>query len=487
MSCTASTLADARVCPCLASAQSAAMASKLPRSSAPPGGLTGAPDGEPREAELALEVRRGASTSQREAERAPLLDVLGPLAASVWRDLQATADRPFQPYGMQSAPDKWPMEVLTSTACLDVLRSFLAEPEQCQKLPGLLVVGTSLGDEGPRVPATFLEHNVVLVLRNNCRGPKRYGYSSRTYARGDPGCWEGPVDLLAAQASVAVVHALRRLGCRSNLGFLGISAGCHKVMTALAEVALRWRDEPLLLPTHVVLVAGAFHEGLFMSALPVVHAAGAVIVHHHRDDGLCPWRVQEGYWERLAVLRPRCVYLSVLTQASLPGITHTHNVCWRLCAARAFWTFLALPSACLEDAVRWCRKHRLGRADLMQRAAKLPGDPGHALVCPVTAIPAIAAPSTPPSGASGLESEMGDDFPLRWLRVACAKERARRAARRDLRAKKAAVACQALAKAKAKADSRAKAKAEKAAARAKARAKARAAEAAMSLQEAEFV
>lgn len=291
------------------------------------------------------------------------------------------------------------MEVLTNIACLDVLRSFLAEPGQCHELPGLLVIGTSLADEGPRVPDTFLGHNVVLVLRNNCRGPKHYGYSSHTYAQGDPGSWEGPVDHFAAQAAAAVVHALRRLGCRSNLGFLGISAGCHKVMAVLAEVALWGRDEPLLVPTHVVLVAGAFHERLFMSALPVMHVASAVIVHHHRDDKLCPWRVQEGYWERLAVWRPRSVHLSVLTEASSPGTTHTHNVCWRLCAARAFWTFLAVPPARLKDAARWCRKHRLGRADLMQNAAKLPGDPGHALTCPVMAIPATAAPSTPPSGA----------------------------------------------------------------------------------------
>jgi hypothetical protein len=67
------------------------------------------------------------------------------------------------------------MDVLTSPACRDLLHAHLVAPAPQQPVAGLLVVGTSLGDEGPHVPDTFLENNVVLVLRNNGRGLKRYG------------------------------------------------------------------------------------------------------------------------------------------------------------------------------------------------------------------------------------------------------------------------------------------------------------------------
>ena len=143
----------------------------------------------------------------------------------------------------------------------------------------LLVVGTSLGDEGPHVPDTFLENNVVLVLRNNGRGKKRYGYSDRPYDPNEPASWEGNWDELAAQAAAAVVRALLCLGCRKNLGVLGISAGCHKVMAVLTQVAEYMREEPYILRSYA---CGAHRRRVPRENVPVRAACPRGRCRRHR-------------------------------------------------------------------------------------------------------------------------------------------------------------------------------------------------------------
>ena len=185
---------------------------------------------------------------------------LTPLQAPVWQDLHKASQLAGRAFPLRGAPEDWPMDVHVRK----ILPIFCSQDEGARAATGLLVIGTTLGDEGPEIPVRMMENSVVLVLQNNSRGPKRYGYSQVPYVGGVPSTWEGAVDPLPQQAALEVVRALVTLGCRRCVAFVGISAGCHKVMALLAEQAKPLGSLALLPSVRVVLISGARYPELFL-------------------------------------------------------------------------------------------------------------------------------------------------------------------------------------------------------------------------------
>ena len=268
---------------------------------------------------------------------------------------------PGTPVRLTHGDIQWPIDIIIGKGPPDLN---IEDPAACQTfLSGkeILVIGATLGNWAVPVPARVLDTCVVLLLRT-FTGRTRYGFRVLDYASGDRNCWECETDDEPCSQFWHSVEALRALGVKPSLKFLGVSAGVDMILSIVAT-QVKYTFAKKFRTAFFTAIAGAYHPTLYDDALRYFERdVTRVLVHHHVDDKLCPWGPVKQAWSQASPILP--IYINALRDIDPCLIDgKRHDVAKFLCNQPAFWTELLRDESIASSSYRdRCYHSWLGQA-----------------------------------------------------------------------------------------------------------------------------
>ena len=148
------------------------------------------------------------------------------------------------------------------------------------------VVFTGFGAKGMDLPRDELTPAVVLMVTDPIPA-RHYGFCLDVFVDNMESTWQGPICWQWVDVVLTAIQDLVNLGCQPRPRGIGVSAGGHKLIAALARMQTVHYSFQF---SMAVFIGAALHPESHETGLATILSHQVlVIVHHHAHDTLSLW------------------------------------------------------------------------------------------------------------------------------------------------------------------------------------------------------